>query len=70
MMAKRIVTVHMRKKGSIRFPDRTVDYATFAEAIEHWWKLAPDGRAHGVLVTEEQKIFSPGEIEEIEFKPA
>ena len=69
-MAKRAELVHMHKKGSIRFPDRTVDYATFAEAIEHWWRLAPEERAHGVLVTEAQKIFSPGEIEEIEFKPA
>ncbi len=65
-MAKRIVSVHMQKKGSIRFQDRTVDYATFAEAIE---QLEPEVRGHAVLVTEEQKIYSPGEIEEIAFKP-
>ncbi len=68
-MAKKIVPVHMHKKGSIRFQDRT-NYATFAEAIEYWWKLDPEARGHAVLVTEDQKIYSPGEIEEIEFKPA
>ncbi len=69
-MSKTVVFVEMRKKGSIRFPDRTVDYATFAESLQNWWKLAPEERAHAVLVTEEQKIFSPGEIEDIEFKSA